>query len=176
MRRATWSQPSGVPRMKPTRDRQGTECRMRARWSVKRPTIFDSDREASSGTIGDVPGAADGSDCNAGRPSSRSAKGASGSAGRHRSHDQPLCWWLRPYHRSPEPAGCLDQTMWRSCFPAETTTMPCVKGGSVLQNFVGGGATFRRFMTAFKVPNWTPMARRPAPAAVRGRGERVTCA
>ena len=25
-----------------------------------------------------------------------------------------------------------------------------------------------------KVPNWTPMARRPAPAAVRGHGERVT--
>ena len=66
----------------------------------------------------------------------------------HSSHDQPLCWWLRPYHRSPEPAGCLDQIMWRSCFPAETTTMPCVKGGSVLQNFGGGGATFRCFITA----------------------------
>ena len=37
--------------------------------------------------------------------------------------------------------------MWRSCFPAETTTMPCVKGGSVLQNF--GGATFRCFITAY---------------------------
>ena len=27
--------------------------------------------------------------------------------------------------------------------------MPCVKGGSVLQNFGGGGATFRCFITAY---------------------------
>ena len=76
VRRATWSQPFGVLRMKPTRDRQGTECRTRATWSVQRLTVFEADRRTSLGVIGDMPGAADDSDCHPGRLSSRRAKGA----------------------------------------------------------------------------------------------------
>ena len=46
-------------------------------------------------------------------------------------------------------AGRLDQTMLRSCFRADTTTMALTQGGSVLQNFDGGGATFHCFITAY---------------------------
>ena len=71
-------------------------------------------------------------------------------------------------------AGRLDQTMLRSCFRADTTTMALTQGGSVLQNLTGEVLHF----TVSSLPtvlNSTPLARRPAPAAVRGHGERVTC-
>ena len=43
VRLATWSQPSGVLRMKPTRDRQGTECRTRAGLGLVLRSAFVTD-------------------------------------------------------------------------------------------------------------------------------------
>ena len=76
-------------------------------------------------------------------------------------------------------AGRLDQTMLRSCFRADTTTMALTQGGSVLQKEKKKTLTREVLLfTVVSLPtvlNSTPLARRPAPAAARGHGERVTC-
>ena len=71
-------------------------------------------------------------------------------------------------------AGRLDQTMLRSCFRADTTTMALTQTG----HEKGQPTNWTKFSTVLSLPtvlNSTPLARRPAPAAVRGHGERVTC-
>ena len=47
---------------------------------------------------------------------------------RHRGHSQPRRWWLTHTLGRPEPAGQLAASMWRSCFPAESSSMALCHG------------------------------------------------
>ena len=143
----TWSKPYRPACSKPTRHRPGTECASTTEMASHHVTSFITDHEAHQKHIGCLADPSYHSDCHRRRPAAQRQMDTSGSAGRHRSHNQPLRWCHTPTLGSARPAGHRATTMWRSCSPDGHGVWLMTQSCLVCETSIGRGCNFCCYFT-----------------------------
>ena len=92
----------------------------RRRWhlTTSRPSPPTTRHIRNTSAASPTPHSSYHSDCHRRRPAAQRQMDTSGSAGRHRDHNQPLRWCHAPTVGSTGPAGHRAVTMWRPCSAA----------------------------------------------------------
>ena len=120
----------------------------RRRWHLNTSrTAFTTDHESHQEHIGCLADASHHSDCHRRRPAAQRQMDTSGSAGRHRDHNQPLRWCHAPTVGSTGPAGHRAVTMWRPCSAAAHGVWLMTQSSLVCEISIGRGCNFHCYFT-----------------------------